>query len=220
MVPSQQKPTSIPTPTVLEATTAIPWASTLQLLTYTTQDSAVAPTPTKQITYDTSTPTIQQTTVILTTRTQEVTATPKTVLVEPTETPTMSTGTPPANKTTCNALGELAKTSKIFDCVASTKEPCDRVECATELIGITFAAEVVLLPCLTPSAVQIAMSRDGKVVMNRTLYHSQEIFIPELFNLNLYVTLDHYKDAIGLQVRNMYCNRFFVLFVSLKMSVQ
>ena len=207
VVPSQQKTTAVSTPK-MEVTTTMPWASTIQL-TYTTQYSTVTPTPTKQEICDTPTLTIQQTTVILTPITQEVTATPKTM--EPVVTPTISSGTPPANKTTCDVLAELAKSSEIFDCEASTNEPCDRVDCATELIGINFTAEVVVLPCHAPPAAQIAMSRDGKVVMNRTVYHSQMIFIPELFNLNLYVTLDQYKGAIGLQVRKW--NRFFVYII-------
>ena len=63
--------------------------------------------------------------------------------MEPTETPTISTGSPSANnRTTCDVLAELAKNSEPFDCVASTKEPCDQVDCATEFAGLKFTAEV------------------------------------------------------------------------------
>ena len=121
--------------------------------------------------------------------------------MEPTETPTISTGSPSANnRTTCDVLAELAKNSEPFDCVASTKEPCDQVDCATEFAGLKLTAEVVMLPCHSPPAGRIAMTKDGNVVLNKTVDHSQEIVIPELFNLKLNVTLDHLQDAIGLQI--------------------
>ena len=154
-------------------------------------------TPTTQETTETPTPTTQETTETPTT--QETTETPKTM--EPTETTTISTGSPSANnRTTCDVLAELAKNSEPFDCVASTKEPCDQVDCATEFAGLKFNAEVVLLPCNTPPAVHITMSRDGKVVVNKTVDHSQEIVITELFGVKLNVTLDHFQQAMGLQV--------------------
>ena len=84
--------------------------------------------------------------------------------------------------------------------MAASKEPCDRVDCSVVLIGSKIIAEFVLLPCHVPYAVQISTSRDGKVVLNKTVDHSQEIDIPELFNTKLNISLNQYPDAIELKV--------------------
>ena len=133
------------------------------------------------------------------------TPTPTTMMV--TETPMPTTAESPlptedvsSNKSTCDVLAELAKSPSAFKCVADSKEPCDHVNCSAALIGSKFNAEFVLLPCHVPYAVQITMSHDGKVVVNKTVDHSQEIDIPELFNMKLNITLNQYPDAIELKV--------------------
>ena len=116
------------------------------------------------------------------------------------ETSTMEITQLPQGHTSCMALEEVAQSSQTFDCVASTEEPCDRVDCTTEWIGSRFTAEVILLPCYIPYAVQISMSREAGVLLNKTVDHSQEIVVPDLYNLILIVKLDHFQDAVGLQV--------------------
>ena len=84
--------------------------------------------------------------------------------------------------------------------MAASKEPCDRVDCSTDVFRSKINAEFVLLPCHVPYAVQISTSRDGKVVLNKTVDHSQEIDIPELLNMKLNIILNQYPDAIELKV--------------------
>ena len=105
-----------------------------------------------------------------------------------------------SNKSTCDVLAELAKSPTVFTCLADSKEPCDRVDCSVVLIGNKINAEFVLLPCHVPYAVQISTSLNGKVVLNKTVDHSQEINIPELLNTKLNITLNQYPDAIELKV--------------------
>ena len=56
---------------------------------------------------------------------------------------------------------------------------------------------VVLLPCVTPAAVQLSMSDGEKVLVNKTVDHPREITASEPV---LVITLDHFNEAIGLKV--------------------
>ena len=98
-------------------------------------------------------------------------------------------------------LAELAGNDGFFNCIADTTEPCDTVDCTTD---IGYTAEFVLLPCLTPAAVRLVIKEVKEVIVNRTLNHSALIVVPKLFNLTLNVTIHQFDDAIGLQVCNNY----------------
>ena len=116
----------------------------------------------------------------------------------------------PTPDTTCSVLAKLADDAEFFTCTADKTEPCDTVFCSQEFAGKQYNAVVVLLPCETPAAVRIVMSEGEKVLVNETVDHSKEITIPELFGLVLNVTLDHFDDAIGLQVKICVCVHAYV----------
>ena len=127
--------------------------------------------------------------------TEGLTAIPK---VTPTQTPTLE-------NSTCAVLSRLASSAEFFECVSDTTPPCQTVWCTNSLAGKDYSAVIVLVPCVTPAAVRLVMSEEGKVLLNKTIDHSQEITIPELFGLILIVTLDQFQDAIGLQVSVCVC---------------
>ena len=107
-------------------------------------------------------------------------------------------------------LAELAGNDGFFNCIADTTEPCDTVDCSSDL---GYTAEFVLLPCLTPPAVRLVINQKKRAIVNRTLNHSAVIVVPELFNLILNITIHQFDDAIGLQVCNncvssIYCDSF------------
>ena len=120
------------------------------------------------------------------------------IIQGPTPTPTPVSMT----NTTCSVLKTVAANAEIFECTSDTIEPCDAVYCSEELAGKRYSAVVVLLPCEVPAAaVRIELaSGDGTVMVNETVDHSQEIKVPNLFGFSMTVTLDHFPDAIGLQV--------------------
>ena len=111
----------------------------------------------------------------------------------------MSLATADGKNTTCSVMAEIAANVELFNCTADTTEPCDTVDCTT---NIGYTAEFVLLPCLTPPAVRLVVYLDKWVVVSRTLNHSAVIVIPELFDLVVNVTIHQFDDAIGLQVCN------------------
>ena len=119
---------------------------------------------------------------------------------EPSPTPQPSS-TPPDTgaNTTCAVLAKLAADAEFFKCTSDTTKPCDTVFCSRNF-GKNYSAVVVLLPCMTPAAVRLSMSDGEKVLVNKTVDHSQKITVPELFNLVLVITLDHFDEAIGLKV--------------------
>ena len=134
--------------------------------------------------------------------------TPTSVITGVPSTQGVATPTPqptPTQDTTCSVLAKLADDAEFFTCTADKTEPCDTVFCSREFVGKQYSAVVVLLPCETPAAVRIVMNEGERVLVNETVDHSKEITIPELFGLVLNVTLDHFDDAIGLQVKVCVC---------------
>ena len=132
--------------------------------------------------------------------------TPTSVITGVPSTQGVATPTPqptPTPNTTCSVLAKLADDAKFFKCTADKTEPCDTVFCSQEFFGKQYSAVIVLLSCETPAAVRIEMSEGEKVLVNETVDHSQEITITisELIRLVLTVKLDHFDDAIGLQVK-------------------
>ena len=117
----------------------------------------------------------------------------------PTPTP-YSTPVVEDKNTTCSVLKELAAEAQGFKCTADTIEPCDRVDCVQEVFGMEYSAVIVLLPCTTPASLTIVMSEGEKVLVDETISQSKNITVEDLFDLMLVITLDHFKDAIGLQV--------------------
>ena len=53
---------------------------------------------------------------------------------------------------------------------------------------------------MEPAAIRLVISQGELVVLNRTVDHSQQVAVPELLGLVLNVSLDHFDDAIGLEV--------------------
>ena len=106
--------------------------------------------------------------------------------------------TPMIETTTCSALEKLAAYS---GCTADTVEPCDKIYCKTQqLPGKTCPVVVTLMLCTTPAGVRIEMKEENKVVLNKVLYESKNILLQDLFGFVMNVTLEHFENAIGLQV--------------------
>ena len=128
---------------------------------------------------------------------------------EATDTPTTEDTTdtdmtPESSKSTCDVLANLAKDAEFFECTADSKEPCDHVFCSRAFGETEYTAVIVLQPCDDPPSIRIVLSQADVVLVNQTIDHSQEITIPQLFGLTLNFTVDHFDDAIGLQV-NVVC---------------
>ena len=118
---------------------------------------------------------------------------------EPSPTPQPSS-TPPDTgaNTTCAVLTKLAADAEFFKCTSDLTKPCDTVFCSrNNLFGKNYSVVVVLLPCVTPAAVQLSMSDGEKVLVNKTVDHPREITASEPV---LVITLDHFNEAIGLKV--------------------
>ena len=98
--------------------------------------------------------------------------------------------------TTCAVLATLAESSEFFSCTADKSEPCDSVVCSR----LGYTAVIVLLPCVTPAAIRLVISGGDEVLHNQTLDQSGVIVIPELADLTLDITIDHFDDAMGLEV--------------------
>ena len=116
-------------------------------------------------------------------------------------TPTPSPIISPVANTTCSVLKNLDENADYFKCTSDTTPPCDTVYCTEELGNEIYDAVILLLPCQTPAAVRVTLtSDDGKTILNETVDSSREITVPDLLRFSLGVTLDHFEDAIGLQV--------------------
>ena len=117
-------------------------------------------------------------------------------------TPTPSPIISPVANTTCSVLKNLAENADYFKCTSDTTPPCDTVYCTEELGNEIYNAVILLLPCQTPAAVRVTLTSDddGKTILNETVDSSREITVPDLLGFTLGVTLDHFEDAIGLQV--------------------
>ena len=98
-------------------------------------------------------------------------------------------------------LKELAAEAQGFECTSDTIEPCDRVDCVQEVLGMEYSAMIVLLPCTTPASLTIEMSEGETVLVDETLSQSKNITVKH--DILLVITLDPFKDAIGLQVSSM-----------------
>ena len=103
--------------------------------------------------------------------------------------------------TTCSVLKRLAADAEFFECTADNVEPCASVNCIqTDIPGKEYTAVITLLPCMTPTAVRVEIVEGETVLLNEVVSESQEITVEDLFGIVLNITLDHFKDAIGLQV--------------------
>ena len=107
-------------------------------------------------------------------------------------------------------LKELAAEADGFKCTSDTIEPCDRVDCVQEVLGSNYSAVIVLLPCTTPASLTIVMSEGEKVLLDETLSQSKNITVEKFFGLLLVITLDNFKDAIGLQVSSVCINCIYI----------
>ena len=182
-------------PIVQEATEA----STQAVSTANVQEITTKPTTpgmNKTFTQAITMPTIQEITEMPTS--QKITRMPTTsdLFVVPTTFPA-------ENETSCKiltALSTFSESSNLFECVATEKELCDRVDCTAELSRRNYTAEITLLPCYNPPAIEISIRQGVKLLSSNVVSQSQEMVIPELFDLMLNVTLDHFPNAIGLQV--------------------
>ena len=121
----------------------------------------------------------------------------KSTVQVPDETPTAH---PPIDDT-CEALMFLAQstTHELLKCVARTEEPCDRLNCNVTL-DVIYTAEIVLLPCYKPPAVQILIREAHNLLQSKTVTDSQIIAIHNSVELN--VTVEQFPNAIGLQVNS------------------
>lgn len=112
--------------------------------------------------------------------------------------------------TTCSALEKLAVDS---DCITDTVEPCDRIYCIDQQIPAKECPVVItLMLCMTPAAVRIEITEEKNVVLNEVVSESQEITVEHHFGLVVNVTLDHFDDAIGLQVGKKMLTLFAYVF--------
>jgi hypothetical protein len=98
-------------------------------------------------------------------------------------------------------LKDTAANAEIFECTSDTTEPCDRIYCSEEIRGENYDAIIVLLVCEDPAAVRLELSSsDGTVGVNETVDQSEEIKVPGLFGFSMEITIDHFPDALGIQV--------------------
>lgn len=123
----------------------------------------------------------------------------KSTVQMPDKTPTTH---PPID--TCKALMSLAHstTHELLKCVAKTEEPCDRLNCNVTL-RVIYTAEIILLPCHKPPAVQIFIREDHNLLQNKTVTDTQIITIHDSVGLTLNVTVEQFPNAIGLQVNSV-----------------
>ena len=116
-------------------------------------------------------------------------------------TPTSTPIKTPVANTTCSVLKETAANAEIFECTPDTTEPCDRIYCSEKIGGKNYDAVIILLACEDPAAVRLELSSsDGEVTVNETVDQSEEIEVPGLFGFTMDVTIDHFPDALGIQV--------------------
>ena len=109
--------------------------------------------------------------------------------------------TTPGLNTTCSVLKDTAANAQIFECTSDTTQPCDRIFCSEEIGGKNYDAVIVLLPCSDSPAVRVELSRNnGAVGVNETVDSSREIPVPGPLGFSMVVTVDHFPDALGLQV--------------------
>ena len=150
----------------------------------------------------TITPTTSSTTTVQTITTTSIpedsTEIPSTATLLTVNITSPTTSSPPmdADKTMCEVLEEVSKSS---GCVAKTQKPCDRVQCFDVYEGIEYDA--VLLLCKEPVALHVSLRRGNRDLVSMEVDRSQEIEIPEPFGAIVSITLDHFpNDVIGLQV--------------------
>ena len=110
------------------------------------------------------------------------------------------TATPliPETTTTCCVLEDVVN---IFQCGADATEPCDTIYCSEEIGGKNYSAVITLLPCEVPAAIRLELSSTDQLLLNKTINHSEENSrVPGVFGFSMNVTIDHFDNALGLQV--------------------
>jgi len=120
-----------------------------------------------------------------------------------TNTPTISTTVEPNNM--CTVLQQIASRAP-DDFVCSTNQQCDGVDCTADLSGSHYRSQAVILVCQLPHpAVNVVlMTQSGVVLVNETVDHSDVVSFHQLLQLN--ITLDQLKNAIGFQVFMQCCH--------------
>ena len=59
---------------------------------------------------------------------------------------------------------------------------------------------IKLLPCEVPAAIRLELSSTDQLLLNKTIDHSEENKVPGLFGFSMDVMIDHFDNALGLQV--------------------
>lgn len=111
------------------------------------------------------------------------------------------------DRTTCQALHEIASTATTAECTTNGTIDCDTIMCTAsisldnQLIPITY--EIVILPCNTPVGIGIRflLISGDQTLLNQTFTGDSTVTLA--FGIEVKVTVTELSGAVGLEVNQL-----------------